>query len=446
MLLAGEFLASVGVMVFDVNQNSLSAMIMPNEVRSRVVGVSRFFNYGTRPFGALLGGVLGAWIGLRPTLWIGVVGCLLGVLFLLASPMPQHARGRPGVSRSEILRHRPLRALLVAEVISTTGAQMTWLALPWFVLTTTGSPGQMTLVMIAELIGFAAAGLLSGSFVQRLGARRSMLVADAARAPLMMLVPVLHWSGHLTLAALVLLALMLGILGAPYFTAQKVILPELIGEDERVMSQANALFQGAIRMTLLLGPPLGGVLIGVIGAAEVLVVDAATYVVSFALVAVFVPGRARVAEDEDSGGFLEGFRFLIRDRLLRLWMPLFVAGDAAWQAFFAAVPVLTIERFGADAKIAGAALRSLRGGRSRRELPLVPLLCATCRRLAPDRAHGADPGCSALAAHVRRGRRDDVRRAPHQRHGERALQSVDPLDLHASDAAGDPSRKRWRPE
>ena len=89
MLLAGEFLASVGVMVFDVNQNSLSAMIMPNEVRSRVVGVSRFFNYGTRPFGALLGGVLGAWIGLRPTLWMGVLGCLLGVFFLLASPMPQ---------------------------------------------------------------------------------------------------------------------------------------------------------------------------------------------------------------------------------------------------------------------------------------------------------------------------------------------------------------------
>ena len=89
MLLAGEFLASVGVMIFDVNQNSLSAMLMPNAVRSRVVGVSRFFNYGTRPFGALLGGVLGTAIGLRPTLWIGVVGCLSASFFLLASPMPQ---------------------------------------------------------------------------------------------------------------------------------------------------------------------------------------------------------------------------------------------------------------------------------------------------------------------------------------------------------------------
>jgi MFS family permease len=91
MLLVGEFLASVGVMLFDVNQNALMAMVTPNEIRSRVVGVTRFFNYGVRPIGALLGGVLGAAIGLRPTLWISVLGCLLGVFFLLASPMP-HTR------------------------------------------------------------------------------------------------------------------------------------------------------------------------------------------------------------------------------------------------------------------------------------------------------------------------------------------------------------------
>ena len=88
MLLVGEFLASVGVMIFDVNQNSLIAMLTPQAVRSRVAGVSRFFNYGTRPFGALLGGVLGTAIGLRPTLWIAVIGCLAGALFLVASPMP----------------------------------------------------------------------------------------------------------------------------------------------------------------------------------------------------------------------------------------------------------------------------------------------------------------------------------------------------------------------
>jgi MFS family permease len=268
------------------------------------------------------------------------------------------------VSRSEILRHRPLRALLVAEVISTTGAQMTWLALPWFVLTTTGSPSQMTFVMIAELAGFAVAGIPAGTFVQRVGARSSMLIADALRAPLMLLVPVLHWTEHLSLPPLVLLALLLGVLGAPYFTAQKVIVPELLGEEEATISQANALFQVAIRTTMLLGPPIGGVLIGVMGAANVLVVDAATYVVSFLLVSFFVPKRRAVTDEveEDARGVLAGLKFLVREPLLRVWTVLFVAGDAAWQAFFAAVPVLTVERFGSDAKVAGALFAAFGAG------------------------------------------------------------------------------------
>jgi MFS family permease len=257
------------------------------------------------------------------------------------------------MSRAEILRNGPLRALLAAEVISTTGSQMTWLALPWFVLSTTGSPAQMTLVMAAELIGLAVAGLPSGQLLQRLGARRTMLLADAARFPLMLLVPVLHWSGHLTYPPLVALAFGLGVFAAPYFTAQRVIVPELLGEDERTVSQANALGQAATRVTMLLGPPIAGVLIGVLDAASVLVIDAATYVVSFLLVAVFVPQRAVVVHGEESRGILAGVRFLFREPLLRVWTPFFVAGDAAWQAFFAAVPVLVVEQFDANPKIAG---------------------------------------------------------------------------------------------
>jgi predicted MFS family arabinose efflux permease len=266
------------------------------------------------------------------------------------------------VSRSEILRHGPLRALLLAEIVSTTGSQMTWLALPWFVLITTHSPARMTLVMIAELVGVTAAGLPSGAVLQRLGARRTMLAADAMRAPLMLLVPVLHWTGHLSLGALLFLALALGTFGAPYFAAQRLIVPELLGEDEGIVTQANALFQGAIRATMLLGPPIGGVLIGILGATSVLLVDAATYVVSFALVLVFVPRRAPLPVEEDTRGLLSGLRFLMHEPLLRVWIPLFVAGDAAWQAFFAAVPVLVVERFDADPKIAGILFAGFGGG------------------------------------------------------------------------------------
>ena len=257
------------------------------------------------------------------------------------------------MSRAEILRNGPLRALLAAEVISTTGAQMTWLALPWFVLVTTDSPAQMTLVMIAELVGLTAAGLPSGALLQRLGARRTMLAADAIRAPLMLLVPVLHWSGNLSFPVLLGLAFALGTFGAPYFAAQRLIVPELLGEDESVVTQANALFQGAIRATLLLGPPVAGVLIGIFGAPSVLLIDAATYVVSFVLVQIFVPRRGPLPVEDTTRGVLAGLRFLASEPLLRVWIPLFVAGDAAWQAFFAAVPVLVVESYDAHATVAG---------------------------------------------------------------------------------------------
>jgi MFS family permease len=182
------------------------------------------------------------------------------------------------------------------------------------------------------------------------------------RAPLMLLVPVLHWTGHLSLGALIVLAVLLGAFAAPYFTAQKVLVPEMLGEDERVISQANALFQGAIRATMLLGPPAAGVLIGLIGAANVLVVDGFTYLVSFALVALFVPKSKPVPQEQEERGILVGLRFLFREPLLRVWGPLFIFGDAAWQAFFVAVPVLTVERFGADAKIAGALFAAFGAG------------------------------------------------------------------------------------
>src|SRR5688572_15030968 len=137
---------------------------------------------------------------------------------------------------------------------------MTWLALPWFVLVTSGSATRMSVVVGAELIGLAALGMPGGALLRRLGAWRTMVLCDAARAPLMLVIPLLHWSGVDAFAVLVLVAFALGALGAPYFAGQKMIVPELIGEDETLVGRASALFQGATRVTMLLGPVIGGVL------------------------------------------------------------------------------------------------------------------------------------------------------------------------------------------
>jgi predicted MFS family arabinose efflux permease len=252
-----------------------------------------------------------------------------------------------------MLRDRRLLALLVAETVSTTGAQMTWLALPWFVLTTTGSATRTSIVLVAEIVGLALLGLPGGAMLARLGARRTMIVCDSVRAPVVALIPVLYWAGALSFPVLPMVAFGLGAATAPYFAAQKVIVPELLGEDEQLVTKANALLQAATRTTLLAGPVLAGVLIGVIGATSVLLVDAATYVVSALLVAVFVPQREPVEERREDRDIRRGLRFIVRDPLLRVWTFAFAFGDAAWTAFFVAVPVLVISRFGHDPKIAG---------------------------------------------------------------------------------------------
>jgi len=89
MLGLAEFFSSIGVMILDVNGGSLMYLRTPDRLRSRMAGTYRFVNYGVRPLGALLGGGLGTAIGLQTTLWIGVLGALGGVLWLVFSPIPR---------------------------------------------------------------------------------------------------------------------------------------------------------------------------------------------------------------------------------------------------------------------------------------------------------------------------------------------------------------------
>ena len=232
--------------------------------------------------------------------------------------------------RPELLRDRRLLALLVAETVSTTGSQMTWLALPWFVLVTSGSATRMSFVMAAELLGLALLGLPGGRVLARLGAQRTMIACDSIRAPLMLAIPLLNWTGGLSYPVLLAVAFGLGSFTAPYFAAQKVIVPELLGERQQEVTEANALFQAATRTTLLTGPVLAGILIGAIGATSVLLIDAGTYVAAVLLVAGFVPQRSPLEQEPEHRQIRAGVRFLARDPLLRVWSVAFGLGDAAW--------------------------------------------------------------------------------------------------------------------
>src|SRR3954454_17688469 len=203
---------------------------------------------------------------------------------------PPGGRQLRGGSRTEmtILRDRRLAALLAAEVISSTGTQMTWLALPWFVLRTTGSPQRMTWVLIAEILPVALLGFWGGAIAGRLGTRRTMLVCDLARAPLFASIALLHSAGVLPFPVLLAIVAVTGIFLAPYFAVQGAVVPELVGEEHQDVAYATAFFQAANRLTIFFGPPLAGILIALVGTAQILYIDAATYLASFTLVALFV--------------------------------------------------------------------------------------------------------------------------------------------------------------
>jgi predicted MFS family arabinose efflux permease len=103
------------------------------------------------------------------------------------------------------------------------------------------------------------------------------------------------------------------------------------------------------------------VLISVLGAANILYVDACTYVASFALVVLFVH-PPEVEGPRVPQRILEPIRFFLRDRLLRVWTPAFTLLDICWQLIFASLPVLVVTEYHANPRVLGLLFGALGGG------------------------------------------------------------------------------------
>ncbi len=252
-----------------------------------------------------------------------------------------------------MFKNRSLLGLLAAELISLTGSSMTFLALPFFVLSTTGSTAKTGWVLAAEMLPIGLLGIPSGTVVARLGAKRTMLVCDAARGPLMLVIPILHWTGHLSFPALLAATFGIGCFAAPYFSSSRLVIPEVAGEDEGAVASVNAVLGGANQITQLAGPVLAGVLIAVTSPATVLVVDGATFVASFLIIATVVRAGKRVEQTAQSKGLLAGLRFLLHDSLLGPMLLVACLINMVAQGLIVGVNALAYFHYGADAKVAG---------------------------------------------------------------------------------------------
>jgi predicted MFS family arabinose efflux permease len=261
-----------------------------------------------------------------------------------------------------LLRNRSLASLLVAELVSLTGSSMTFVALPWFVLITTGSTARMGWVLAAELVPVGLLGIPAGGVIGRLGAKVTMNISDAARVPLMTAIPILHWTGHLSFPLLLALVFLIGCFLAPYYASSRLVLPEVVGEDEQLVAQGSAFVQAANQLTQLGGPVIGGLLIAWISAPGVLLIDACTYAFSFVVILLFVRAGKRVAPDDSARGLFAGIRYLARDRLLGPTLAAASILNLVAQGLIATLPVLVVRRYGADAKIVGFLFAAFGGG------------------------------------------------------------------------------------
>ena len=287
--------------------------------------------------------------------------------------------GRPGPPAQSPLRNPSVRRVFASDLVSRLGSRMSYLALPWFVLITTHSATRMGLVLGAELLPVAALGIPAARVIERLGVRRTVVLGDAAQAVLTALIPGLYLLGVLSYWMILVIVAAVGAVSAPYFAAQRLVLPEALGDDAGAVAGGNALIEASTWGAQFAGPALAGLLIAATGPLSVLWIDAGTFVVSAALLYGLPRAKVSLAQAAASPRMLAGARYALRDPVIgRLIIA--ATGYGVFVPFILiALPIMADVRFGASPQVAGWLLAAWGAGAITGTFLVMPLV----RRIQP---------------------------------------------------------------
>jgi MFS family permease len=211
-------------------------------------------------------------------------------------------------------RRAPLVALLTANAISQLGTMLTGVAIPWYVLLTTGSAARTGLSGFVSLLPLLIAGVAGGALVDRLGARRVSVGADLLAGIAICTIPLLAHTTGLGFWPLLALIFTANLFDTPGGTARQSLLPDLAALGGLPLERVNAASAAIARAGILLGPPLSGLLIAALGPGNVLWLDAASFLISATIVRLAVPAFSRAPRTQTSylADLAEGVRFLRR--------------------------------------------------------------------------------------------------------------------------------------
>lgn len=225
------------------------------------------------------------------------------------------------MSRLGVLRDPDFGKLWLATTTSSFGTKITQVAWPLVaILLLDAGPAEMGILIAAETIPFLLIGLPAGVWVDRLRRRPILIAADVARGLLLVSVPVAAWLGVLTLVQLYVVGFGVGLFSVFFEIASTSYVPALLARDRLI--EGNQRLESGRAVASVAGPGLAGLLVGVVGAAAAILVDALSFIVSGAFVAAIrkpEPELARAA-DAPVGVFAEmmsGLRWVIHHPVLR---------------------------------------------------------------------------------------------------------------------------------
>jgi MFS family permease len=217
----------------------------------------------------------------------------------------------------------PLVAFLVANVVSICGTRVSAIAIPWFVLMSTGSPMKTGLVALAEMAPLVIFKAVGGPLIDRIGPRRVSVLADTASTGVVALIPLLHTLNALSFPLLLVLVAIAGALRGPGDAAKGTLIPDIAKAARVPLERVTGLESTTERLAGFIAFAIAGALITLVGEVNALWIDAASFGVCAVLIARWIPKERQETEKPDDGTYqqrlLEGWRFLRKDRLI---MPL----------------------------------------------------------------------------------------------------------------------------
>ncbi|MGW4293767.1 MFS transporter [Micromonospora chersina] len=244
-----------------------------------------------------------------------------------------------------------------AGTTSSVGSAVGAVALPLTALTVLdASAFEMGLVAAASYVAWLVIGLPAGVIVQRLPLRGAQVGADLARAVAVVSVPLAWWWDRLTVAQLVVVALVVSFANVLFDVANSTFLPAIVGRDQ--LHARNSLTSATHAATQLTGPSLGGLAVQVLGAVPAVLVDAASYLVSAALLK-SLPARRVDAPDRwppVRAMIGEGWRYVTRHPVMGPTMWTATAVNFVCGAQLAVYPLYLVRELHAPAALVGVLL------------------------------------------------------------------------------------------